>query len=299
MNFKYWLLLKEDIEQSDQGFVNITSELLGSNETVFLENDSLDGIIDLIKKSSQDGVDRSLEAINLTYAYLTNTDMADSLNNYLLGTDTKNASKFSNFKANYDAYKDFLNKVTVAVENNGYTSKKNYAWIGFDRIKNNPNAQKDDGTKTNKRYVSIKLDDLYKAISRIPTLAKELNKISLRPDFDMISFKIAANYKDAVTHADTIVIHFYDKMAKDQIDNAVQNFLNAAGVKESDRSNRQKFGIDNNSDSDSKIVANTFGKNLFKDISKFPILLNKPDLKQYLKNLIDQISMQSLHRPNT
>ena len=214
---------------------------------ILLENDDLDDIVMFIKKTAQDGADRSSLTLTSTYRYLTHTGIKDPV-------------KDPNFKVNYDEYFDFIKKVTVAVENNDYTSKSNYAWLQFSRIKNNLKAKKEDGTKTFKRYVSINLNDLYKAYARLPTLAKELNKVILRPEFDYLSFKIASNYNDAISHADTIVIHFYDKMAKDQVDQAVRNFLNAASVKESDRSNRQKFGLDDHQESDSWLVANTFTK---------------------------------------
>ena len=193
-----------------------------------------------------------------------------------------------------------MKKVTAVVESNGYTSNDNNVWLEFNRIrdKNNPKAKKEDGTKTTKRYISIDLNDLYKAYSRLPTLAKELNKVVLRPEFDKLSFKVPMLYHDAMGHKDNIVIHFYDKMAKDQVEQAVQNFLNAAGLKESDRSkfSRVNFGKDDEGTSDSDLIAKKLSNYFVLYKKEIPNMLKMPNIKDELKKLIDNVSMNSSHR---
>lgn len=262
---------------------------------ILLENDLLDNII-----KSLGSYDKVPNAITL------NALSTDIYHYLTLHPDNHNTvdKLFKNDPAKYkqvDAqHKEFLKKVTAVVESNGYTSNDNNVWLEFTRIrdKNNPKAKKEDGTKTTKRYISIDLNDLYKAYSRLPTLAKELNKVVLRPEFDKLSFKVPMLYHTAMGHKDNIVIHFYDKMAKDQVEQAVQNFLNAAGLKESDRSkfSRVNFGKDDEGTSDSDLIANRLSKYFVLYKKEIPNMLKMPNIKDELKKLIDNVSMNSAHR---
>ena len=262
---------------------------------ILLENKLLDDII------------KSLDEYDKVPNTLTLNKLSVDIYHYLtLHPDNHNTvhklfkNDYQNYKKLDAEYKEFLKKVTDVVKVNGYTSGDNSIWLQFTRIrdKNNPRAKKEDGTKTTKRYISIDLNDLYKAYARLPTLAKELNKVVLRPEFDKLSFKVPMLYHDAMGHKDNIVIHFFDKMAKDQVDQAVQNFLNAAGLKESDRSkfSRVNFGKDDEGTSDSDLIAKKLADYFVLYKKEIPNMLKMPNIKDELKKLIDNVSMNSAHR---
>ena len=262
---------------------------------ILLENKFLDNII------------KSLDEYDKVPNTLTLNKLSVDIYHYLtLHPDNHNTvhklfkNDYQNYKKLDAEYKEFLKKVTDVVKVNGYTSGDNSIWLQFTRIrdKNNPRAKKEDGTKTTKRYISIDLNDLYKAYARLPTLAKELNKVVLRPEFDKLSFKVPMLYHDAMGHKDNIVIHFFDKMAKDQVDQAVQNFLNAAGLKESDRSkfSRVNFGKDDEGTSDSDLIAKKLADYFVLYKKEIPNMLKMPNIKDELKKLIDNVSMNSAHR---
>lgn len=267
----------------------------------FLENKLLDDIIDELRQNYQD-LDKQAKKMALSgviYNYIAfHADNHEIANNLYYNDRAK-------YNQESTQYKDFTKKVIDAIKSNGYKLQGNdydAPWLQLNRVGNNSKAKKEDGTKTTKRYISIDLNDLYKAYARLPTLAKELNKVVLKPDFDYLSFKFSGNYHMAIGHKDNIVIHFYDKMAKDQVDQAVQNFLNAAGVKESDRAKvgRVNFGTDDKINgerlSDSMIVAKSIADNLADRKAGIPAMLKRPDLKKHLQTVIDGISMQSSHR---
>ena len=262
---------------------------------ILLENKLLDDIIKSLDE--YDKVPNTLTLNKLSvdiYHYLTLHPDSHNTVHKLFKND------YQNYKKLDAEYKEFLKKVTDVVKVNGYTSGDNSIWLQFTRIrdKNNPRAKKEDGTKTTKRYISIDLNDLYKAYARLPTLAKELNKVVLRPEFDKLSFKVPMLYHDAMGHKDNIVIHFFDKMAKDQVDQAVQNFLNAAGLKESDRSkfSRVNFGKDDEGTSDSDLIAKKLADYFVLYKKEIPNMLKMPNIKDELKKLIDNVSMNSAHR---
>lgn len=275
---------------------NFYEYIENKNQTIISENKYLDDVIDYLQKNNQfldkDNYQKGLS--NLIYNYFVHhSDNEDALNKLAKNDPNK-------FFQEVKQYEEFIKKVSDAVASNGYKVTK-MGWIGFRRLINNPSAMQDDGKKTNKRYISIDLNDLFKTYASLSILAKELNKVVSRPEHDYISFKIPETYSMAMTHKDNIVIHFYDKMAKDQIENAVQNFLNAAGVKESDRSKigRQNFGIDLDNNSDSDMLAKTIANNLAINKAGIPAMLKRPDLKKHLETVFNQVSMQSLHRLNT
>jgi hypothetical protein len=267
MLFKEWIKLREN--------------------NLLIEGDLLDDVISTLKRKEFDT--KILQRV--VYDYLTqHSDRADAVKKML----TSDIKKYSEYNA---AYKKLLDLVAQKLSNIGYTFYSTGAWAQYDRNGGSGNAKKDDNMTT-KRYVSLDINDIWKAFQKLPVLGEALNKVKLRPEADKLSFKVSGNYGSAMQHKDTIVIHFYDKNAGPQIDQAVQKFLNAAGVKESDRSSmgRVNFGKDADGTSDSDLIALRISKYFDIHKDKIPQMLQMPNFKQQLKSLIDNISMNSSHR---
>lgn len=271
MLFKDWLRLKESY--------------------LFTEADLLDDLIFQLQKYNKTKhfdlgvIDRA------AYDYLTKHDDRSKAVRNLLKTDIATYNQYN------AKYKQLLDMVAQKLSGIGYTFDNNGAWAQYNRNGGKGNAQKDDNMTT-KRYVSLDMNDIWKAFQKLPVLGEALNKVQLRPEADRLSFKVGSNYGTAMEHKDTIVIHFYDKTAGPQIDQAVQTFLNAAGIKEADRSafNRVNFGKDSGGTSDSDLISRRVAKYFEINKDKIPQMLQMPDLKQQLKKMIDNISMNSSHR---
>lgn len=271
MLFKEWIELREN--------------------KLLIEGDLLDDVINVLQNNSKKNYFNFNLLKNSVYDYLTKySDKADAVKKML----TSDIKKYNEYNT---AYKKLLDLVAQRLSNIGYTFYNNGAWAQYDRNGGSGNAKKDENMTT-KRYVSLDMNDIWKAFQKLPVLGEALNQIKLRPEADKLSFKVSGNYGAVMQHKDTIVIHFYDKNAGPQIDQAVQKFLNAAGVKESDRASmgRVNFGKDADGSSDSELIALRVSKyfDIYKD--KIPQMLRMPNFKQQLKSLIYDISMNSSHR---
>ena len=271
MLFRNWLELKEN--------------------SLLIEADLLDDIIFQLQKYNKTK-SFDLGVINrAAYEYLTKHDDRRASVKNLLNTDMKKYNEYNS------KYKQLLDMVAQKLSGIGYTFENNGAWAQYNRNGGQGNAKKDDNMTT-KRYVSLEMNDIWKAFQKLPVLGEALNKVKLRPEADRLSFKVGGSYGTAMEHKDTIVIHFYDKTAGPQIDQAVQAFLNAAGVKESDRAalGRVSFGKDSGGTSDSDLIAQRVAKYFEINKDKIPQMLQIPDFKTQLKSLIDNLSMKSSHR---
>ena len=255
--------------------------------TILLENQLLDKIIFELGKPNLD----PSTIKSLTYDYIAKNSEADTAVKNMITSDPKKYTEYNT------KYKQLLDMVANKLKNSGYTFVNNGAWAQYNRGDVNPNAKKDDNMTT-KRYITLAMNDIWKAFQALPTLGEALNNVKLRPESNHLSFKVGGNYGTVMHHKDTIVIHFYDKNAGQQVDQAVNTFLNAAGVKESNREQigRVNFGKDAGGTSDSDIVADRISKYFVIHKKEIPNMLKMPNFKDELKKLIDNLSMKSSHR---
>jgi len=264
------------------------NEYMKSKKPRFLlENQLLDIIIVQLGKSNLDPTTIK----STVYDYITKHSEADAAVKNMLGSDSK---KYSEYNAKY---KELLDMIASHLSKIGYTFQNNGAWAQYDRGDVNPDAKKDDDMTT-KRYISLGINDIWKAFQKLHVLGEALSNVKLRPEVNKLSFKVAGNYGTVMAHKDTIVIHFYDKNANQQIDQAVNQFLNAAGVKESNRATmgRVNFGKDASGTSDSDLIADRISKYFVIHKEEIPNMLKMPNFKDELKKLIDNMSMKSSHR---
>lgn len=275
-SFSNWLVLRES--------------------TILNEADQMDAIIRELQKIVNGDRTRMGGKIDfgvissLTYDYLTKHDDAKTIVRGSLNNDMK---KYNEYNAKY---KQLLGMITNKLEQMNWSTSDNGAWQQYNRG-GITRGFKDD-MMTTKRYISINPKDIWTAFQKIPVLARGLEKVQLAPGTDVLSFKIATGYGAAVEGKDTIVIHFYDRSAGPQVDKAVQEFLNAAGINEMDRAKfgRTNFGKDVDGESDSQIVADRFAKYIEINKDKIGDFLKMSDLKQQLKDILHKISMKSSHR---
>ena len=273
------------------------SKWLKLSETVILnEADKLDEIIGELQNIEADkrlgsGGKVDFQVISkLAYDYLTTHDNIKNLVTNMITNDPKK------FKEYTQKYQQLLQLLTNKITQLNYTEDDNVGWQSYTRGGKRKGVK--DDNMTTKRYVSINPQEIWTAYQKLPVLASALNKVKLKPEADVLDFKIPRTYTAAIQYKDSIVIHYYDKEASPQIDLAVQEFLNAAGIKEMDRSkfNRTNFGKDVAGESDSQIVADRFAKYIELHKDQIPQFLKMPNLKQQLEELIKNLSYNSSHR---
>lgn len=275
-SFKNWVKLKESV--------------------LLNEADQLDAIIGELQKiinGKRTGMGGKIDFKTiggLAYDYLTKHDDSKNLVRGAFNNDMK---KYNEYNAKY---KQLLGLVTNKLKQMNWSTSDNGAWQQYNRG-GITRGFKDD-MMTTKRYISINPNDIWTAFQKLPVLASGLEKVKLAPGTDVLSFKVATGYGAAVEGKDTIVIHFYDRSAGPQVDKAVQEFLNAAGINEMDRAKfgRTNFGKDVDGESDSQIVADRFAKYIEINKDKIGDFLRMPNLKQQLQDILHNISMKSSHR---
>ena len=278
--FQEWL---QDRDQQDESMLQFNEDQM----------DEIIGELQKIASGQRAGLGGKIDfrtISSLAYNYLTKHDKTKDLVRNMLKNDP---NKYQEWNAKY---KELLGLVTNRLSQINWSSDNNGAWQQYNRG-GKTGGVKDDNMTT-KRYISINSQDIWNAFQKLPLLAMELNKVQLRPEADVLSFKIPTSYGAAIELKDTIVIHFYDKSATPQVDNAVQQFLNGAGIKAMDRSKfgRVDFGKDISGESDSQIIADRFAKYIELNKDKINDFLKIPNLKQQLDGILNTLSLKSSHR---
>ena len=175
---------------------------------------------------------------------------------------------------------DALKQITTTLSAS-WEYESNPGWTGW-TIKNR-NSDKID-SKTFKRYVSINEKQIVEFLKGLVPLSKLLIQI---PTNSQIAFKVSTGFWGFITHRDSLVIHFYDPQIKEQIDQAINQWISQTGLQLKDRSKMagaSERGVDANKQSDTQILAQRFAR---------VIEHNKQTLSQYdnnkLGNTINQI----------
>lgn len=271
MNFKQWLI-SEDVD--------------------------VKGIMSSLPSFYQGHIPDNLMA-NTIYDALTENPPARKVVKDLLQDPAK-------YKQYNDAYKQTLQMINQHVSKLNWTYASNGAWVEWYRNGITDGVKSDD--KTTKSYVSVDPQQTWEAIKSLPMLMRYLQNIQTAPESPMIGVKVPTNFGSFFQGIDNIVIHYYDKNATSQIEQAISKFQSDAGLNIVDRS---KFGrlntgkdirgideYDPKGGSDSMLVARQVVRNLQanRKIIEPQMQSNPQQAMQIVKQIITQVSQNASHR---
>jgi hypothetical protein len=203
------------------------------------------------------------------------------------------------FSPRFQQWKEWYNNIKQqlisSMEKIGWINDENPGWFQFSLPKQN--RDKIDG-KTFKLYYSVDVKDCANFVQNLPSLANNLSQVNTQ---NQLSFKIPSTYSTFMTERDSLVVHFYDKQANQEINQAVISFFQNAGVTPQDRRKIYQttdHGVDLDGKSDTQLVVQKFMQ--FIDHNKQYLLdLQKRDPSKFTKDL-DQlwqhISQKGYHR---
>jgi len=180
-------------------------------------------------------------------------------------------------------YKKAKADIGMAISGRGWRVDDSGAWLQFQKT---GTMQKVDG-KTHKRYYSFAPDQMANLLKHLPWLADSLGAI---PTQGTISFKIPSAWGGFMQERDSLVVHFYDPNIIQQVDQAVQSFVQKSGLQILDRNKHftgaSDVGVDINGQSDTQLLAQRFMRNV--DQNK-PVLMQmaQTDPQKFEKTLTD------------
>jgi len=194
-------------------------------------------------------------------------------------------------------YGQILTQLTTALSQINWQRVDGSGWIQWYRNGVQTGIKQDD--QTPKRYITVAPESIWKALQALPVLARYLNGVQTQPQMELIGFKIASDYTRFVANKDSIVIHYYDPQAKQQIETAVQSFIRSSGISVTDRATlgRSDFGADANNTSDSDVLANRIMRNI--DANRNTLMqqvANPMALTNTLQHIVSTVTSQATHR---
>jgi len=177
----------------------------------------------------------------------------------------------------------------------GWSNDENPGWFQFSLPKQN--QDKTDG-KTFKLYYSVDVKDCANFVQNLPSLANNLSQVNTQ---NKLSFKIPSTYSTFMTERDSLVVHFYDQQASQEINQAVRSFFQNAGVTPQDRRKIYQttdHGVDRDGKSDTELLAQKFRQTI--DYNKQYLLgLQKTNPSKFTQDLVQlwqNISQTGYHR---
>jgi hypothetical protein len=265
-------------------------------KTYMLISEGVEGIIRELPSYYSGGIPAPLMA-NVVYNGLTTNDKAATAVKSLMADPAK-------YKQYNDAYKQIIQMLDAHMKTKGWISHSDGAWVEWFR-KGITTGQKSDN-QTTKMYISIDHSQAFDVVQKLAVLMRHLDSVQTDPASPVIGVKVPVNFGSYFKHVDNIVIHFYDKNAAPQIQQAVAAFQREAGVKQvsRDQYGRTEMGKDVRSadpqkgGSDTSLVAQQVVRNLDANRKAIEPLLktNPQQAAQLVTQIISQIMKAASHR---
>lgn len=257
------------------------------NFKLFLEGSAV-ALPQLVSNYLTGKIDQGTFSSQIRDAFTVRKDMYD------LWNKSKATPEFAQWKKWYEDSRNYLEKF---MQQSGWKPSENPGWLQFE----SPNKQSNKiDNKTFKRYYTIELNDAVKFIQNIPSLAKLLSQVKTD---NSLSFKIPNSYGGLMTERDTLVIHFYDRQADQQIAQSVNTFFQQINLKPTDRASKfnnsaPDSGVDVNKNSDTVMLAQRFQRNIDgnKQVLTNMLKTNPNQFGQQLQAIWNQLNQEGLHR---